>query len=363
LADVSAGHPELLRLIRDEIGAAGPISFARFMDLALNHPEYGYYTSGPERLGRQGDFFTAADVGPAFGACLARQLVAMDGWLDRPEVFHYVEFGAGRGCLAEDVAATLANSAPELARRLEVTLVDKSAGMRSAASARVPAARVETDPAAVRAEAGCVVAVELLDALPVHRVRRRGSALCEVLVGMAGDRLVETEGDAGDDVRGAANAYGAAPLDGDEAEVCLALRPTLGALASSIARGFVVIVDYGYEAARLYGPAHRRGTLLAYHRHQAHEDYLVRVGEQDLTAHVNLTALRNEAEARGLRTVEISTQEKFLLANGILDGLDSEEGGPLAATKRRLQAKQLIHPLGMGTIFKVAVFAKGVDPR
>ena len=359
MAGVSAGHPELLKIIRDEIGATGPVSFARFMELALNHPEYGYYTEGPDRLGRQGDFFTAADVGPAFGVCLARQLVKMDGILDRPEAFHYVEFGAGRGYLAEDVTVALSASASELALRLAVTLVDQSRGMRAAASARMPAARVVPDTAALRAGPGCVVAVELLDALPVHRVRRRGAALRELLVGVAGDRLVEVEGAPGDDVRAFASAYGAAPLDGDEAEVCLALRPTLNLLASSITRGFVVVVDYGHEAARLFGPAHRRGTLLSYHRHQANEDYLVRVGEQDLTAHVNLTALRSEAEALGLKTVEVSTQEKFLLDNGILEGLDSEEGGPVAAAKRRLQAKQLIHPLGMGTMFKVAVFSKG----
>jgi SAM-dependent MidA family methyltransferase len=136
----------------------------------------------------------------------------------------------------------------------------------------------------------------------------------------------------------------------------------LGALAAAIDRGFVVIVDYGHESARMFGPQHRRGTLMAYHRHRANEDYLARVGEQDLTAHVNLTALRREAAAFGLSLAGIATQDRFLIANGILDGLDSDEGGTLAATKRRLQAKQLIHPEGMGTTFKVAVFSKGIDP-
>jgi SAM-dependent MidA family methyltransferase len=124
-----------------------------------------------------------------------------------------------------------------------------------------------------------------------------------------------------------------------------------------------VIVDYGHEASRLFGPAHRRGTLLAYHRHRVSEDYLVRVGEQDLTAHVNLTALRREADAAGLELAGITTQERFLVANGILEGLESEDAGQLASVKRRLQVKQLIHPLGMGRTFKVAVFTKGMDGR
>jgi SAM-dependent MidA family methyltransferase len=362
VADASASHPELLRLIGDEIRARGPMPFARFMELALHHPEHGYYSRGPERLGRGGDFFTASDVGATFGACLSRQLVEMDALLGKPATFHYVEHGAGRGLLARDVEDSLGAKAPDLARRFRAVLVDTSAGMRAAAAGRVPEARVEAAGLATPAGTGCVVAVELLDALSVHRVRRRGDALVEVLVALEGDRLVEAEGSPGAELRAWAESYGAAPEDGDEAEACLVLGPTLAGLAASIDRGFLVIVDYGHEAKRLFGPAHRRGTLMAYHRHRANEDYLERVGEQDLTAHVNLTALRLEAEALGLHVAGITTQDRFLIANGILDGLDTDEGGPIAATKRRLQAKQLIHPDGMGRTFKVAVLIKGMEP-
>ncbi len=362
MADASASHLKLLRLICNEIRAHGPMPFARFMELALHNPEHGYYARGPERLGRGGDFFTASDVGATFGACLGRQLVEMDALLGKPETFHYVEHGAGRGLLARDVEDALRVTEPDLARRFFTVLVDSSPGMRAAALGRVPGARVEAARLAKPAGAGCVVAVELLDALPVHRVRRRGDALVEVLVALDGETLVEAEGPPGAELLAWADAYGAAPEDGDEAEACLALRPTLAGLAASIDRGFLTIVDYGHEAKRLFSPAHRRGTLMAYHRHRANEDYLERVGEQDLTAHVNLTALRQEAEALGLHVAGITTQDRFLIANGILDGLDTEEGGPVAATKRRLQAKQLIHPDGMGRTFKVAVLAKGMEP-
>jgi len=360
VADVSAGHPELLRLLRDEIRERGPVSFARFMDAALNHPEHGYYACGASRLGRGGDFITASDVGPAFGRCLARQLAEMDALLERPRPFRYVEHGAGRGLLAADVAASLADEAPDLSSRATFDLVDLSPGMRRAAESGLPSARIEAGPQAPAGGAGCVVAVELLDALPVHRIRRRGSSLREVRVGVDGDALVEVEQAVDETLAAWAALYGAAPGDGDEAEVGLALGPTLSHLAESLARGFLIIVDYGHEASVLFGPAHRRGTLMAYHRHRASEDYLARVGEQDLTAHVNLTALRREADALGLTTLGITTQDRFLIANGILDGLDTDEGGALAATKRRLQAKHLIHPDGMGRMFKVAVFSKGL---
>ena len=362
MAEASAGHPELLRRLVDEIRAEGPVTFARFMDVALNDPVHGYYASGAARLGRGGDFFTAVDVGPAFGACLARQLVEMDALLDRPKPFRYVECGAGRGFLARDLTGTLEAESPELARRIALTLIDASSGMRAAAAALMPVAEVAAAPGASGGAAGCVVAVELFDALPVHRVRRRGDGLREVRVGEVGGRLVEVEAPAGDELRAWAAAYGAAPALDDEAEICLSMRPTLAGLAASVDRGFVVIVDYGHEASRMFGPAHRRGTLMAYHRHHAHEDYLARVGEQDLTAHVNLTALRREAEACGLTTAGVTTQDRFLIANGILEGLDADDGGSLAATKRRLQVKQLIHPDGMGTAFKVAIFSKGMAP-
>jgi SAM-dependent MidA family methyltransferase len=363
VAETSAGHRELLRLLIDEIRARGPVSFARFMELALHHPEHGYYARGPERLGRGGDYFTASDVGPAFGACLARQLVEMDARLGRPDPFRYVEHGAGRGLLARDIEGALQAEAADLARRFAPVLIDSSRGMRAAAAGIVPSARVLADEDAPPGGAGCVAAVELLDALPVHRVRRRGKVLHEVMVDVAEERLVETERVAGGDLLAWAQAYGAAPGDGDEAEACLALGPALTRLAAAIDRGFLVIVDYGHEADRLFGPAHRRGTLLAYHRHRVNEDYLRRVGEQDLTAHVNLTALRAEAGAVGLELAGMTTQDRFLIANGILDDLDAEDPEPLAASKRRLQAKQLIHPQGMGRIFKVVVFAKGVDAK
>ncbi|HZN54209.1 MAG TPA: SAM-dependent methyltransferase [Candidatus Polarisedimenticolaceae bacterium] len=357
MTELPAGRPELVERIRTEILAGGPISFARFMEIALHDPEHGYYAGGPARLGRSGDFFTASDVGPAFGAALAHQLDEMDRALGRPAPFRYVEVGAGRGWLARDVL-----DAWEDARgRVRTTLVDSSRGMREAAAARVPEARVCASAREESGGAGAVIAVELLDALPVHRVRRTGHALAEVRVAVEGTALREVEAPAGTEVAAWAAAYGLAPEDGDEAEVCLALGPAIRELASILDRGFVVVVDYGHDAARLAARAHRRGTLLAYHRHAVHERYLERVGEQDLTAHVNLTALAREAERAGLRTLGTTTQDRFLVANGLLQGLD-EAGEGAGAVKRRLQAKQLIHPDGMGRAFKVAIFSKGIEP-
>ena len=330
------------------------------MRLCLYDPEGGYYARGAHGLGRRGDFFTASDVGTAFGETIARQLAEMDALLGKPDPFRYVEFGAGRGLLARDVLDTFTEAHGDLADRVAATLADESAGMRVVASEVVQEATVVAPSEVREGGAGCVVAVELFDALPVHRVRRRGRALREVRVGLDGDALVEIEAEAPAEILSWADRYGAAPEEGDEAEVSLEIGPCLSRLAASIDRGFVVVVDYGDTVPALYDRGRRRGTLLAYHRHTAGEEFLVRVGEQDLTAHVNLTALHDAALACGLAALGVTTQDRFLIANGLLDGLDAA-GGDARAVRRRLRAKQLIHPDGMGRAFKFALFAKGFE--
>jgi SAM-dependent MidA family methyltransferase len=359
VADASAGSAPLLAAIRGMIRAEGPVTFARFMDEALYHPQEGYYARGPARLGRDGDFYTASDVGPAFGRALARQIAEIDDRLSRPDPFRYVEFACGRGLLARDVLDAAAGRASGSTSRWRATLVDSSPAMRAAAASLVTEAEVVPPEAVTTYGAGCVVAVELLDALPVHRVVRREGRLKELGVGLSGDDLCEVVLAPSAEVVAWAERYGAAPEEGDEAEVSLGLEAAVLRLATSIERGVVLVVDYGDVAAKLYDRGRRRGTLLAYHRHGTSEDYLRRVGEQDLTAHVNFTALVDAARAAGLYVLGTTTQDRFLIANGILDGLDSGGTNDLAAVKARLQAKQLIHPGGMGRIFKVALFAKG----
>lgn len=361
------GNPRLLERIREEIRTEGPIPFARFMDLALHDRDHGYYARGAEVLGAGGDYFTASDVGSAFGGCLAAQISEMDAILDRPTPFTVAEFGAGRGILARDVLDAVASGGSGLQDRLQYVITDTSPGMRGEATRQAPEARVVEPGAPGEAYTGCAVAVELLDALPVHRVRRREGRLREVFVDVdASGRLIEREQDPLPRSSTLAEAYGAAAREGDEAELCPALFDALGKIAGSLDRGFAVIVDYGHVATELYGPAHPRGTLLAYHRHRTNEEFLLRVGEQDLTAHVNLTALEDAAREHGLVVLGRTTQDRFLIAHGILapfDEPDADRWNDPARVRERLKILQLIHPAGMGRTFHIVILAKGVDPR
>jgi SAM-dependent MidA family methyltransferase len=230
----------------------------------------------------------------------------------------------------------------------------------------VPEARLVGSAIPDESCTGCVVAVELLDALPVHRVRRRDGRLREVFVDLgASGELIERELDPLPQSSALAERYGAAAREGDEAELCPALFEQLDGIERTLDRGFALIVDYGHLATELYGPAHSRGTLLAYHRHRTNEDYLLRVGEQDLTAHVNLTALEDGAWARGLAVLGRTSQDRFLIAHGILAPFDEPDAGRWndpEKVRERLRILQLIHPEGMGRVFHVIVLAKGVEP-
>jgi SAM-dependent MidA family methyltransferase len=361
----SAGVPELLARISGEMRERGPMPFARFMDLALHDRDHGYYSRGTGRLGREGDFFTASDVGTFFGECVARQLFEMDALLGRPQEFAAIEFGAGRGLLARDVLDAAPAVDRDFSSRLRYVMADRSVSMRESAAGEAPEAETVSPDAVGAREAGCVLAVELFDALPVHRLKRRDGRLREIFVDLGdGGALVEREGDPTPEAESLARRYGAAAREGEEAEVCPAASGQLDVLEAALERGFVVVVDYGYAAEELYGPARPRGTLLAYHRHATNEEFLLRVGEQDLTTHVNFTQLTDRARELGLVPLGITTQDRFLIANGILRHFEEEAGDHAdpARVRARLRAMQLIHPEGMGRVFKVLILSKGIDP-
>ncbi|TDI50233.1 MAG: SAM-dependent methyltransferase [Acidobacteria bacterium] len=348
--------------IRDEIRRHGPITFARFMDLALHDPEHGYYAAGPARLGERGDFITASDLGPAFGRAMARQVDELDRCLGRPGTFDLIEFGAGRGLLARDLLAAFETSNQGLSRRLRYTAVEASAKMRREIARVAPRVGVADEPPT--AATGCVLAVELFDALPVHRVVRRGGRLEEIGVGWDGERFHEVPLEPAADVRAWAERYGAAAEEGLEAEVGLGLAVQIERWDRAIDRGFALVLDYGDTAERLYTVERKRGTLMAYREHRAGEDYLQRIGEQDLTAHVNFTALTDAAAACGWRHVARTTQDRFLIANGILEDferMDEQAYRDPERIRERLGIKQLIHPTGMGRMFQVWVYCKGLD--
>jgi SAM-dependent MidA family methyltransferase len=364
LSDVGE-DADLAERIRDEIRRDGPMSFARFMELALYDPAGGYYRSPEARPGRRGDFMTAPELHPIFGEMLARAIVQVWDGLGRPEQFVVREHGAGDGALAASLLASLRATPLGGLLRYQAVEIDgrRLARLRDRLQDQGLADRLE--PVTDRPFDGIVLANEVLDALPVHRVRRRGDVVRELAVDVRDDgSFVEVEFEPTTPALGARLASeGIDLVDGQTAEVCLALDAWIADAAAPLLRGLLLLIDYGAPAAELYDPVRRReGTLRTYVRHQVHADPYRFVGRQDMTAHVDVTAVERAARAAGLTTVGITTQAEALMGLGIEDRLREIQADPATTldeyTLLRSALVRLLDPAAMGR-FRVMAFGRG----
>jgi len=361
--------------IRAEIAARGPIPFARFMALALGHPDGGYYTGRQVRPTRAGDYLTAPELHPIFGAALARQLEEAWQRLGRPDRFTLVEYGAGAGTLGLAVLAGLRDDRSPLADALVYAPVELNPHRMTELAERAASAglRVVPAPAATPAGApvtGAIIANEFLDALPVHAVEIRDGLPWEVHVGVAADGLfeelllplstpeIETRLDA-------LAADGVSLAEGQRAELCLALDGWVADVSATLAAGIVMVIDYGAGAQDLYGPRRRAGTLMTYRGHVADgsPDAPYRdIGERDLTAHVDTTTLARLLSQAGLDVLGDTTQAELLAGCGLEDLLERERGrvpNLAAALLLRSAVMRLLDPRHLGS-FRVVIAGRGM---
>lgn len=367
---------KLARILRDRIREqGGKVPFAEFMDLVLYHPREGYYFSPRERIGGQGDYYTSPHVHPVFGQLLARQFHQMWKILDRPSPFTLVEWGAGKGLLCTHILTYCRSRFPDFFRSLSYLLAEVSPPSVETQRSLIASLRGEgkiqwRDPAALttggKAFTGCLFSNELIDAFPVHLVQVKNGKIREIYVA-CGDQSFE-------EILGAPSTpaleeyfslYGAPLEEGQRAEVNLRALDWVEGVSRVLRQGFVLTLDYGYEAADLYHPQRREGTLLCYFRHATSPDPFARIGFQDMTAHVNFTALMKKGEGLGLKKAGYTEQFRFLVSLGLLRDLetlekDSTSPSDPAFLKGKLAMRNLLIPGGMGTLFKVLCQSKGV---
>ena len=366
--------PDCRALVAERIRQRGPITVAEFMDLALYAPEVGYYARAAQRSGRAGDFFTSVDVGPMFGTLLAERFAAwwrsMGDLTRGPARIDLVEAAAGNGRLTRDILDAAARRDPDFYEAIAAHLVERSAHARAAhpevlaAHGQRLASSGDTVPGGLE---GIVFANELLDAFPVHVVEMGEAGLTEIYVDVESGRLVDRPGPLSSPaLADYLDEAGVSLEPRARAEINLAAVTWVADAAARLRRGFLVLIDYGYEAAELYSAARSQGTLSTFHRHlidtpagdaAAGPVWLAEPGSRDLTSHVDLTSVRRAAERAGLHTVAITAQTRFLL--------DVLEGSPLvvelSAPERladRLALKTLLMPGGLGSTHTVMVFAK-----
>jgi SAM-dependent MidA family methyltransferase len=360
--------PALLSRIEAEIEGAGPMTFARFMELALYDPEAGYYTASSASPGRGGDYLTAPESHPIFGWALARQVVELWQLLGEPDPFVIREHGAGSGALILGVLEGLARDRSPLLETLRYQSVEIAPRRRAAVRDRLERAGFGgalNEAGIAGAITGLVLANEVLDALPVHRARGTTNGIEELYVATSGGTLREVAGppsSAGLAARLAADHVTLRP--GQLAEINLGLDAWLAAAASELARGLLLLIDYGYPASELYDPVRRpRGTLLGYRRHRVVDDPLRNVGRQDLTAHVDITAVERAANAAGLRTIAMTTQAEMLAGLGAGELLADMRDRPDTSAADYLAARaalvRMIDPAVMGR-FRVLAFGRGL---
>ena len=359
----------LAALLDERIRRFGPITFAEYMRECLYHPLYGYY-SQPESRGFS-DYYTSVDVHPIFGRLLVRQFAQMWEQLKHPTEFYLVEGAAGTGRLAGHILDFAQAKLPEFYGALHYVAVEQSPSRCDQLAARLAAhiGRGSCQTSIVmpaKIPTGCVFSNELLDALPVHRVIRENGKLQE--------SFVASDGAAFSEVRMplstcAISDYFAAQeidlIEGQQAEAALEACDWISEIGRRLERGFVLTIDYGHEASELFDGHHMAGTVLAYAGHRASEDYYSAPGKQDLTAHVDFTALRLWGARTGLVTLGMVSQTAFLLALGQgneFADLYDEGMDETARVRARLQLKTLIFPEGMGERFQVFVQQKG-EPR
>jgi SAM-dependent MidA family methyltransferase len=355
-------------LLAERIRRHGPMTFADFMRECLYHPLHGYYSKAESS--RFADYYTSVDVHPVFARLLARQFGEMWERLGRPQEFTLVEGGAGVGRLAAQLLDFCEVTLPEFYAALKYSAVERSAGRREQATQRAGrhaaakrfAAAAEVPP---RIPVGCFFSNELVDALPVHRVVMDGGTLKEIFVSCRDGQFMESLAPVS---TCAINEYFATQSvtlhEGQHAEAALEACDWILEIGRRLERGYVLTVDYGHRAEDLFDEHHMRGTMLAYRNHRVSEEYCAVPGEQDLTAHVNFTALETWGARSGLETAGFTTQTAFLLALGKANefaDLYDEGQTETERSKARLQLKTLIYPEGMGERFQVLVQRKCVE--
>lgn len=350
---------KIIRRIKEE----GPITFETFMDMALYDPELGYYTSERTKIGREGDFYTSSHLHPVFGFMIGRQIEEMWEIMGKPENFSIIEIGAGEGYVCRDMLYNLRGRTffkilnyiiieinPIMMAKQKKVINDCSEKVTWVSSLRQ-----------IRNIRGCFFSNELFDALPVHIVQMNDE-LNEIYINVNRGILTEEMSD----LRNTAIAeyFDENKITfnkGYRTEVNLKMGELLDEIGNSLEEGFIITVDYGYSALEYYSEERNRGTLMCYYNHQLNENPYQHIGQQDITAHVNFSAVKNRGEKNNLKTVGYCSQGAFLLSLGI-----DEEIRKLFETSsdylfELARIKKLIMPQAMGDSHKVMVQYKGSD--
>ncbi len=341
------------------------------MEQALYHPAYGYYTSARHRIGRKGDFYTNVSVGRLYGQLLASQLIEMWMHLEQPPRFTIVEEGAEDGQLALDILSALPEESLEAAAAVRYTIVEPLAQKQKQQRKRLEPFlpdKVTWLPAIAELEpvTGAFISNELVDAMPVDIIEYRNGNWSELLVTLSGpDFQFEPAAITSQELAEAVQNIPLPLPSPYRTEVRLAAAHWIQNVSTKFTRGFVLVVDYGYPRCEYYKPERIEGTLSCYSQHRRSDNPFERLGEIDITAHVDFTALANAADRTGLTLAGYTDQHHFMVGAAetrllALEKAVEQENAPAARTAFLRPYISLMHPGHMGLAFKYLLLAKGL---
>ena len=347
----------LSNLIIKKIKNQGPISFRDFMEMALYYQGLGYYTSHKDKIGKTGDFYTSSNLTPAFGEMLGKQIEEM--WhISGGKDFIVVEMGAGMGLLSCDVLAYLRKNR-ELYQSLNYFIVEKSPTLRDEQEKQLAEkVRWVDSIKELHGMTGCIFCNELVDAFPVHIVVMENE-LMEVFFDHNGS-FIEVLRPAVSELKDYLSQLDLALPEGFRTEINIDAIKWMKEVSSSLKKGFVITIDYGYPSDELYQEYRNRGTLMCYYKHSVNENPFENIGEQDITSHVNFSALNHWGAKFGLETCGFTDQLHFLMGLGIEEYLKNlHDKDPINYYKKMLPIKTLM--MDMGETFKILIQNKGVN--
>jgi SAM-dependent MidA family methyltransferase len=351
----------LAEIIVERISKEGPISFHDFMEMSLYHPEYGYYSTARDKIGKSGDFYTSPCVSSLFGEMIARQLEEMWYWLGK-QPFSVVEYGAGTGLLCRDILQSLKRN-KELYVDLHYHIIEKSKAMREKERQSLPdpdKVSWHDDIMDIPPVTGCILSNELIDNFAVHQVMMENE-LMEVFVDHK-DGFTECLRPAAQPLKDYFRELNVTLPAGFRTEINLEAINWITRISGVLKKGFVLTIDYGFPSRALYDKRRNRGTLVCYHRHMVNYSPYTNIGEQDITTHVNFSALCHWGMNSGLEVGGYTNQAFFLQGLGLAAHLkEMEEKGEMQQWTPG-EKLSLIRTLlmDMGQKFNVLIQYKGL---
>ena len=361
-----ASHPELSQALADAL-ETGPIPFRQYMELALYHPQGGYYCSESPRIGPGGDFYTSPHQSTWLGRMIAPLLEKIRLSMDKPPALHVWEYGPGEGWLAFDILESIRSSQAALHQTIVYTFAEQSAPARGRIREKFQdsdevrfADASQYPPAGFE---GVVLAHEFLDALPVHALIQKEKDIKERYVARRGEGLVFREGALSDErLGGWFPGLGVRLSKNQLAEVNLCALDWVCEIARRMERGAILIFDYGFSARVLYGPTRPDGALRGYRNHTLVSDLLSRPGETDLTTHVDFTSILRASASQGMELAGFTDQTRFLLGAGLPEAVENcgAEDDEKARRERRA-IMDIMNPMGLGGAIKVMLLSKNLS--